>query len=185
MSVGLDILELGQQRRADVAAEVHGAAGGFEHFGDQGGSRRLAVGAGHRDNRAGAQFKEKLDFACHHGAGAQCRLQFRFVVFITGGTQDDVLPGKAVGIPLAKTQTHAQAAQGLGIRAEGFQIGVSGHREGDLRPEGGELFNAGFVADAGADEGDLLAGDHSPQTFDRLHYGFSPLGVMSVNLSIS
>ena len=67
-----------------------------------------------------------------------------------------------------QAQVHLQAAEGIGVVAEGLQIGFL-VAEGDLGTQGGKLFDARFVADTGPDEGHIFAGDHRPQTFDWQH----------------
>ena len=66
----------GQQRPADVAAQMHRAARLPQHGGDQAGGGGLAVGTGHRHDLAGAEFKEQLHLAGDLGAGLARGLQF-------------------------------------------------------------------------------------------------------------
>ena len=162
------IPQTGQQRVADVAAQQYLAAGGLHHFGDEGGGGGLAVRAGHRDDLARTVFKEQLHLAGDHHPGGQRRLQLRLGVIIAGGTHDDVLSGKPVGVMLAQTQRNVQAAQRVGVAAkilQRFFLVAEGH----LRPHLHKLRDALFMADACADEGDLFAPDQGLQLFHWQH----------------
>ena len=165
--------QLGQQRRADVAAQEHPAARSLEHLGDQRRRRGLAVGAGHGHDLAGAKLKEKLHLARDHCAGFQRSLQCGLVVLIARCAHDDVLPGEAVGIMLAQAQIHLQAAQRVGVVTEVVQA-LFLVAERDLRAQLDELLNAALVADARTDKGNLFALNKILQLFDRQHKYLSP-----------
>ena len=85
-----------------------------------------------------------------------------------GVRNDDVLAREAVGIVFAEAEADVQAAQRTGIIAEGGEVGFLVAQR-DLRAECGELFDALFVADARADEGDFFALHERAQLFDRQH----------------
>ena len=162
------ISQLGQQCGTDIAAQENLAAGGLEHFGNQGGGGGLAIGAGHSHNLAGAELKEQLHLTGDHRAGLLGRLQRCLEVLIAGGAHDDILPRKPIGIVFAQAQVDIQPAQCVGIIAEGFQRFFL-VTEGHIGPHGHKLLNALFVADAGPDKGNFFALNQLFELFNRLH----------------
>ena len=61
--LGLHLAHAGQQRRADVAAQMHGIARVLEDLADERGRGGLAVRAGDADDRAGADREKQLHLA--------------------------------------------------------------------------------------------------------------------------
>ena len=168
-----DVGQLGQQRRADVAAQKHFAAGGLKHFGNQRSSGGLAVGAGHSHDLTGAELEEKLHLAGDHSASGLGSLQFWLEILITRRAHDDVLPGETVGVMLAQAQGHVQAAQRVGVVAkvlDGFFLVA----QRNLRAQFYKLLNAALVADTGTDKGNFFALNKFFQLFDRQHSYLSP-----------
>ena len=178
--VGGHVGQLGQERRTDVAAQKDLAARSLEHLGDQRRRRGLAIGAGHGHDLAGAKLKEELHLARDHCTGFQRSLQFGLVVLIARRAHDDVLPGEAVGIMLAQTQIHLQAAQRVGVVTEVVQA-LFLVAERDLRAQLDKLLNAALVADARTDKGNLFALNKLLQLLDRQHKYLSS-GVVSTSI---
>ena len=104
---GLHLTQNGQQRAADVAAQMHGAARRLKHGGNQAGGGGFAVAAGHGDLFAGAVLEEQLHLAAQLGAVLMGLLQGRGVELKAGGSHDDVLPLKTVHVVLAQAQANA------------------------------------------------------------------------------
>ena len=167
----------GQQRRPDVAAQMHGAPGRLEKLADEGGGGGLAVRAGHRHDLAGAKIEKELHLTGHHGAGGNGVLQGFLIELKAGGAQDDVLPLEPVHVVLPQAQPDAQAPDGIGIRAELL------HRlfpvaEGHFCPQAHKLLDQGLMADPRADESHLFAAhQRSKLLLFLLHNKNLPRGV--------
>ena len=170
---GGDVGQLGKQRGADVAAQEYLASGRLKHLGNEGGGSSLAVGTGHGDNLAGAELKEQLHLTGDHRAGLFGGLQSGLEVLIAGGAHDDVLPGKSVGVVFAQAELNVPSAQGFGIVAkilDGFFLVAESDLGAKIRKHG----DAGLVADARANEGDLFAGHQGFQFFHGRHKQIPP-----------
>ena len=172
-SVRRDVGQLGQQSRADVAAQKDLAACGFKHFGDQRSGGGLAVRAGHGYDLAGAELEEKLHLTGDKRTGGLGGLQLRLEILIARRAHDDILPGETVGVMLAQAQGHIQAAQRVGVIAkilDGFFLVT----QRDVCAQFHKLLNAAFMADTGTDKGNFFALDKFLQLFDRQHSYLSP-----------
>ena len=153
---GLHLTQNGQQRAADVAAQMHGAARRLKHGGNQAGGGGFAVAAGHGDLFAGAVLEEQLHLAAQLGAVLMGLLQCRGVELKAGGPHDDVLPLKTVHVVLAQAQANAQLLQGFAILAERFQIRLF-IAQSNLCAHFNKLGDQLFVADTRADKSDFFA----------------------------
>ena len=151
---GRDVRRVAQQRVADVAPQVNGAPGGLQQLCDDGGGRRLAVGAGDGDLGTGADLKKDLHLAGEPAPALHRRRQLRHVGPQAGGAEDDVLRQVfQVVLPQLEAaavllQFAAQGPQGL----PGFLV-----TGGDLDAAVQQQPDQGLVADTDADDGHGLA----------------------------
>ena len=153
----------GQQSCADVAAQMHLAAGRFVELGDQGRGGSLSVGAGHSHDLAGAEIKEQFHLAGHHCACGHGILQGLFkVAHKARCAHDDVLTLEAVQIVLAQAQVNAQLPDGGGIIAK-ILYALLLVTQGDVCSQLHELPDERLMADACADEGNFFALDELGQ----------------------
>ena len=166
--IGLNVRQLRQQCRANIAAQEHMAPGSLKHFGNEGCRGGFTVRSGHGHNLAGAKFKEKFYLAGDHCARLLGGLKFRLEILIAGCAHDNVLPGKPVRVIFAQTKFYVQTAQRIGIIAEilnrFFLV-----TERNLCAQCSKHCDAGLVADARTDEGDLFPRHQFFQFFHGRH----------------
>ena len=139
-----------KQRRADVAAKVHGVALRAQELGRDGRGRGLAVAAGDGDHVAGTDLKEGLHLRGQDASSGHGGSDLRYVRPEAGGPEDDVLRPQAGGrLPDGHQGRRGRAAgpvRDLRRRAEGdragqrgiFQPGSAG--AGLCLPDGGSCF---------------------------------------------
>ena len=88
--IGRDSLDLRQEGLADIAADMDGITVGSEHFGDNGGGRCLAVGAGHRVDLARTDIEEDLHLGADGHAFLTQGVELVTPKRHTGGAQRDI-----------------------------------------------------------------------------------------------
>ena len=157
--VGLfDGLDLGQERLADVAADMYGVALRFQHFADHGGSGGLAVGACHRVDLARTDIEEYLHLGADDNAFVAQGVQLVAVEAHTGRSQGDIHV-EVVEITLAERQLSAVRLRLLSDLSERFFVAlVAGD---DLRAVFRKQRDQRHMTAAHADQRDSLAVDGS------------------------
>ena len=165
--VGGDVRRVAQQGPADIAPQVDGLPGGLQQLGDDGGGRRLAVGAGDGDQRAGADVKKDLHLAGEDAAPLHGGGELRHVGPEAGGAEDYVLR-QVRQIVLPQLQPAAVGGQ---LRPQVSQVRLF-VPAGDGDPPIQQQADQGPVADADADDGHGLA-PQGVQICFKVH-GYAP-----------
>ena len=180
----LHLLRQGQQGRADVAPQPDPASGLPEQLRDQRGGSRLAVGAGHGDDRAGAHPEKRLHLRGDLRAGLLQRRKLRPGRMQAGGAENNIALQ-----PLQIIRPHLQAAAtGLQGQDLGLQLFIGrGVAAGDVAAGLEQHAHQGPVADPQAEHQDLFARQglepgadfriHGKPLFHRfphyIHFGFN------------
>ena len=163
----LHVRRLRQEGRADVAADPDAVACVLQNFCDEGGRGRLAVGAGHGDDAAGADLKERLHLAGDLRAGRAQLAQGGEIRVHAGRAENDVGPD-IVKVALADVQSRAGLFQLQNLLVQLFpRRFVAGQHVNAARKEHADERT---VADADTEDGDLFIGKRIKILIDkRIH----------------
>jgi len=124
-----------KQRRADVAAEKYAVSLRLQELGNNGGSRRLSVRAGHGDDAARADGKERLHFRRKKRSARFGRGELRRKGVKPRRAENHVL-GDTGKVPIAQHKTTARRFQRCGlVLAESLARAFIAHRDGIPRIE--------------------------------------------------
>ena len=159
-------VDLRAERHADVAADQHAASRGLEHPPDQRRRRRLALGAGDRDDRPVQPARRQLELADHR---RRRRPRARWSSASSGGT-----PG-LVTIRSASRKKPGRGAAELQRDADRAQPVLAADRRGlrsvsvTLRAARRRAVRGGHAAAGGADDQHALALDGERRRTARWH----------------
>ena len=107
----------GKQGRANVAPQPDGFSLRFQHFGDQRGGGRFAVGAGDANDRAGADLEERFHFGGHLRAPAAERFDGGVIgVHPRRAKQDIRLHVVQIAVAYMEPAAHGFQLQNLGVQ---------------------------------------------------------------------
>ena len=153
--LGLYITDLRQKRAADVAAEVHGLARRFQHFGNDGRCGRLAVAARHGVNFARTQVEKDFHFARHGNTVCTGLLQLGQQIRHAGRAEQHVFVD-TFKVVFAADEVCAELFQRFAVFAQRRFAALIAHRNGCT--VGFKLLNERQVGAPHADKRDALAG---------------------------
>ena len=162
----------GKQGRADVAPQPDGFSLRFQHFGDQHGGGRLAVGAGDANDRAGADLEERFHFTGKLRALFAQPAQRRDIRVHTGRAEDDISL-HIVKIMLSDMEHGARPLQLQNLRVELFpRRFVAGQHVQSVRKEHPDERP---VAHADAEHGDFFINQGIKILVDKMIHIQKPL----------
>ena len=123
----LHLCRIAKQRMTDVAAKPYRFPRRAKYFGNDAGGGRLAVAAGHADDRAGTDFKKDLHFRGDDAPLFARSGKRRYIRPHTGRTENNVRV-EIVQISLAKPQLCSHGRKLRHARAERFTaLSVAGN----------------------------------------------------------